>query len=58
MEEEKEKLVYEKVDRVGRWNFCQLLAKHIYESGISNAELERIVLEIENINRKLILQIK
>jgi hypothetical protein len=56
---QKEKPVkYEAIDRVNRWNFCQLIARHILNSSISAEELEKIILELENPNRKLILNIK
>jgi len=58
MAKKEKPLKYEAIDRVNRWNFCQLIARQILNSSISTEELERIVLELENINRKLILKIK
>lgn len=58
MAQKEKPIKYEAIDRVNRWNFCQLIARQILNSSISTDELEKIVLEIENPNRKLTLNIK
>ena len=58
MAQKEKPIKYEAIDRVNRWNFCQLIARTILNSSIATEELERIVLELENLNRKLIIKIK
>ena len=48
MTKKKVELKYEKVDRVSRWNYIQLISKYILESSISNEELRGILLEIQS----------
>jgi hypothetical protein len=55
MKKKKEELKYESVDRVSRWNYCQLIAKIILDSSITNEELKAVLLDVQSGNHKLII---
>lgn len=43
------KLKYESVDRVSRWNLCQVLASLLYKSNLSNPDIKK---EINELSKK------
>jgi len=58
MPKKEKELKYEKVDRVSRWNYCQLIAKQILDSSISEEDLKDVLVELQNPNRRLIIDVK
>jgi hypothetical protein len=58
MPKKAKELKYENVDRVSRWNYCQLIAKTILDSSISEEDLKKVLVELQNPNRRLIIDVK
>lgn len=58
MSKKEKELKYEKVDRVSRWNYCQLIAKIILDSSISEEDLKDVLVELQDPNRRLIIDVK
>jgi hypothetical protein len=58
MPKKKAELKYEKVDRVSRWNYIQLIAKYILDSSVSNDELKDILLLMQTGKAVLILNVQ
>jgi hypothetical protein len=58
MPKKRSQLNYEKIDRVTRWNYCQLIAKYILDSSLSDDELKDVLVELQNSNRRLIIDVK
>jgi len=58
MPKKEKELKYEKVDRVSRWNYCQLIAKQILDSSISEEDLKQVLVEMQDPNRRLVIDVK
>lgn len=58
MPKKKPQLNYSSVDRVARWNYCQLLGKYILDSGITDEQLKNVLLEIQSGDFKLALNVE
>ncbi len=42
------KIKYESVERVSRWNLCQQITRLLYASDFSNVDLEKQIEKLEN----------
>lgn len=58
MPKQKKVLQYEPFNRVARWNYCQLIAKYIFDSSLCDEELKNVLLEIQSGQFKLSLNIE
>jgi hypothetical protein len=56
MPKKEQAMKYEKVDRVSRWNYCQQISSLIYNSSISDQELQDILFNLSFDNIKIIFK--
>lgn len=53
MPKKEKELKYEKVDRVSRWNYCQQIASLLYQSELSNEDLEKAAITFKFNNKQV-----
>lgn len=56
MKKKVEELKYEKVDRVSRWNYCQQISSQIFNSSISDQELQDILYNLHYDNLQIVFK--
>jgi hypothetical protein len=58
MPKQKNVLKYQSIDRTARWNYCQLVAKYIFDSSVSDEQLKIILLEMQTGQYRLTINIE
>jgi hypothetical protein len=52
------KYPYSYLEKTQRWNMCQYIAKHIYDSALETQELEILVKDLQEEVGRLVIDIK